>query len=79
MRRIPMATALRIYCAERTRAMQLVCMCASNTCARFSQNACVRNDMGTSVVYQTVNCQLFYRYFISAIIKLQTPAYINRS
>jgi len=35
MKRTPMATALRIYCAERTRAMQLVCMCASSTCTVF--------------------------------------------
>ena len=51
MKRISMATALRTRCAERTRAMQLVCMCAyaqvcANTCARFSQSACVRDDMG---------------------------------
>ena len=31
MKRTPMATALRTRCAEHTRAMQLVCMCASST------------------------------------------------
>lgn len=29
MERTPTTTALRFYCAERTRAMQLICMCAS--------------------------------------------------
>ncbi len=32
MKRKSKATALRIYCAERTRAMRLVRMCASDTC-----------------------------------------------
>ena len=40
-----MATALRIHCAERTRAMQLVCMCASILAPYFSQNVCVWKDM----------------------------------
>ena len=40
MKRTPMATALHSYCAECTRAMQLVCMCAyaqicANTCTVF--------------------------------------------
>ncbi len=65
MKRTPVATALRTCCAERTRAMQpmqLACMCVlcvyaqvcTNTCARFSQNVCVRNDMGTSVIWKGV-------------------------
>ena len=40
-----MATALRIHCAERTCAMQLVCMCASILAPDFSQNVCVWKDM----------------------------------
>ena len=42
MRRIPMATALRIYCAERTRAMQHACMCASyNGTVVFKESLCL--------------------------------------
>ena len=35
MMRTPKATALRTRCAERTRAMQLVCMCASRLVPAF--------------------------------------------
>jgi len=45
MKRTPMATALCTRCAERTRAMQLVCMCASILAPYFSQNFCVWKDM----------------------------------
>ena len=45
MKRTPMATALRTRCAERTRAMQLVCMCAlcaSYACtALFTERLCL--------------------------------------
>lgn len=42
MKRTPMATALRTRCAERTRAMQLVCMCASDTCTvPFIERLCL--------------------------------------
>ena len=46
--------ALHTRCAERIRAMQLICMCASNICARFSQNVCVRNDMDTRLKMSTL-------------------------
>ena len=49
MKRTLMATALRIYCAERTRAMQLVCMCASSTCTVLSMGICAREDMEVQV------------------------------
>ena len=49
MKRIPMATALRIYCAERTCAMQLVCMCASVACTGLFMGTCVREDMEVQV------------------------------
>mgnify|MGYP007123080618 CR=1 FL=1 len=47
MKRTPMATALRTCCAERTRAMQLVCMCAyaqvcADTCTvLFTERLCL--------------------------------------
>ena len=42
MIRIPMATVLRTRCAERTHAMQLVCMCASNACTvLFTERLCL--------------------------------------
>lgn len=43
-----MATALRIHCAERIRAMQHACMCAlyaSILALYFSQNVCAWKDM----------------------------------
>ena len=54
MKRTPVATALRTRCAERTRAMQLVCMCAyaqvcANTCTVFFMRICVREDMEVQV------------------------------
>ncbi len=39
------STALRTRCAERTRAMQLVCMCASDTCTVLFMRICVQEDM----------------------------------
>ena len=44
-----MATALRIYCAERKRAMQLVCMCASSICAGLFMLICVKKDMEVQI------------------------------
>ena len=46
-----MATALRIYCAERIRAMQLVCMCAFSTCtAFFTECLCLeRHEVQVSI------------------------------
>ena len=47
MKRTPMATALRTRCAERTRATQLVCVCAyaqvcANTCTvLFTERLCL--------------------------------------
>ena len=54
MKRISKATALRTRCAERTRAMQLVCMCAyahvcANTCTVLFMGSCVREDMEVQV------------------------------
>ena len=49
MKRTPMATALRTRCAERTRAMQLACMCASRTCTVFFIGICVGKDMEVQV------------------------------
>ena len=49
MKRTPMATALRPRCAERTRAMQLACMCASSTCTVLFMDICVREDMEVQV------------------------------
>ena len=49
MKRIPKATALRTRCAERTRAMQLACMCASSTCTVLFMDICVREDMEVQV------------------------------
>ena len=49
MKRTPKATALRTCCAERTRAMQLVCMCASDTCTELFIGICVRKDMEVQV------------------------------
>ena len=48
MKRIPMATALRIHCAERTRAMQLVCMCASRLVPSFHRTFVSEMTWGTS-------------------------------
>jgi len=67
MKRTPMATALRTRCAECIRAMQLVCMCAyaqvcANTCAHFSQNVCVRDDMGHKYERK-------YRFFMGICIQ----------
>ena len=43
MKKTPMATALRTRCAERTRAMQLVCMCASSACTvLFTERSCLK-------------------------------------
>ena len=39
------ATSLHMRCSECTRAMQLVCMCASDTCAQFSADVCIGGDM----------------------------------
>ena len=42
MKRTPMATALRTRCAERTRATQLVCVCASSACTvLFTERLCL--------------------------------------
>ena len=49
MKRTPMATALRTCCAERTRATQLVCVCASDTCIVFFMGICVRKDREVQV------------------------------
>ena len=49
MKRIPMATAQRTRCAERTRAMQLVCMCASILAPFFFMEICVKEDMEVQV------------------------------
>lgn len=51
MKRIPMVTALRTRSAERTRATQLVCVCASDThtCTVFIMEICVREDMEVQV------------------------------
>ena len=53
MMRTPKATALRTRCAERTRAMQLVCMCASILAPYFSQNVCVWKDMRCKYEFET--------------------------
>ncbi|WP_347282875.1 hypothetical protein [uncultured Bacteroides sp.] len=53
MKRTSMATALRTRCAERTRAMQLVCMCASILAPYFSQNVCVWKDMRCKYEFET--------------------------
>ena len=45
-----MATALRIYCAERTRAMQLACMCASRLVPTFHITFVPGMTWGTSVL-----------------------------
>ena len=44
-------SALRIYCAERTRATQLVCVCASgtHTCTGLFMVICVREEMEVQV------------------------------
>ena len=47
-------SALRIYCAERTRATQLVCVCAyaqvcAHTCIGLFMVICVREDMEVQV------------------------------
>ena len=47
--KIPKATALRTRCAERTRTMQLACMCASDTCTVLFMGICVREDMEVQV------------------------------
>ena len=51
MKRTPMATALRIHCAERTRATQLVCVCASDnhTCTGLFVRIRVQEDMEVQV------------------------------
>ena len=49
MKRTSMATALRTCCAERTRAMQLVCMCASDTCTVLFMSICVQEGMEVQV------------------------------
>ncbi len=49
MKRTPVAAALRTCCAERTRAMQLVCMCASYTCTVLFMGICFREDMEVQV------------------------------
>ena len=42
-------SALRTRCAERTRAMQLVCMCASDTCTVLFMGICVQEDIEVQV------------------------------
>lgn len=49
MKRKSYATALRTRCAERTRATQLVCVCASGTCTILLMGICVREDMEVQV------------------------------
>ncbi len=49
MARTPMTTALRIYCAERTRAMQLICMCASRLVSIFYRMFVPGMTRGTSL------------------------------
>ena len=45
-----MATALCTCCAERIRAMQLVCMCASSTCTGLFMRICAQEDMEVQVL-----------------------------
>ena len=49
MKRKPVETALRTCCAERTRAMQLACMCASDTCTVLFMGVCAQKDMEVQV------------------------------
>ena len=42
-------SVLRTCCAERTRAMQLVCMCASYACTVLFMGICVQKDMEVQV------------------------------
>lgn len=49
MKKIPVTTALRIYCAERTRATQLGCVCASDTCTIYFVSGCVTETMEVQV------------------------------
>lgn len=49
MKRIPTATALRIRCAERTRVMQLICICALCASAQVCAAACTVLFMGIYV------------------------------
>ncbi len=44
MKRGTMATALHTCCAERTRAMQLVCMCASYICTPYYMDISVKDE-----------------------------------
>ena len=45
----PMATVLRTCCAEHTRAMQLACMCVTDTCTVFFMGICVGKDKEVQV------------------------------
>ena len=57
MKRKPVETALRTCCAERTRAMQLACMCAlfayaqvcADTCNVLFMGICVRKEIEVQV------------------------------
>lgn len=49
MERTPTTTALRFYCAERTRAMQLICMCASRLVPIFYRMFVPGMKRGTSL------------------------------
>lgn len=53
MKRERLKAALSTCCAERTRAMQLVCMCASILAPYFSQNVCVWKDMRCKYEFET--------------------------
>lgn len=49
MRKEHRVTDLRVYCAERTRAVRLVRMCASDICTVLFMSICVREDMEVQV------------------------------